>query len=310
MDRASGFGPDDWSSNLHGSAIFIFYEANKLFMIGKSILKKVYKKREKWSHKGQYGKLVVIAGCKRHTGSACFVGLAAYRAGCDLVYIASPKRSADIAANFSPVLITEPLDGEKLMKRHVRKIISLIKEVRGTAVAIGPGLWRDKETNLAIIELIKKIDLPMVIDADAIRAIAGHREILSKKKCVLTPHADEFKQYSGIKVGNNIKRRVNAVKHESHMINNVILLKGSTDVISDGKKTIMNKTGTVYMTKGGCGDTLTGICGCLLARGVDNFTAACAAAYINGKAGEMASKKYKESLLPTDLIEEISKVIK
>jgi hydroxyethylthiazole kinase-like uncharacterized protein yjeF len=279
-------------------------------MVGKSILKKVYKKRDKWSHKGQYGKLVVIAGCKRHTGSACFVGLAAYRAGCDLVYIASPKRSADIAANFSPVLITEPLEGEKLTRRDVRKIISLIKGVRGTAVAIGPGLWRDKETNYAVLELIKKIDLPMIIDADAIRAIAGHREILVKKNCVLTPHADEFKQYSGIKVGNNIKRRINAVKHEACMINNVILLKGSTDIISDGKKVVLNKTGTVYMTKGGCGDTLTGICGAFLARGSDKFTAACAAAYINGKAGELASKKYGESLLPTDLIEEIHKVIK
>jgi hydroxyethylthiazole kinase-like uncharacterized protein yjeF len=186
----------------------------------------------------------------------------------------------------------------------------LIKGVRGTAVAIGPGLWRDKETNYAVLELIKKIDLPMIIDADAIRAIAGHREILVKKNCVLTPHADEFKQYSGIKVGNNIKRRINAVKHEACMINNVILLKGSTDIISDGKKVVLNKTGTVYMTKGGCGDTLTGICGAFLARGSDKFTAACAAAYINGKAGELASKKYGESLLPTDLIEEIHKVIK
>ena len=106
-------------------------------MISKSILKNVYKKRELWSHKGQYGKLVVIAGCKKHTGSACFVGLAAYKSGCDLVYIASPKRSADIAANFSPILITEPLEGDKLTMDHVEKIISLIKEVRGTAVVIG-----------------------------------------------------------------------------------------------------------------------------------------------------------------------------
>ena len=279
-------------------------------MIGKSILKKIYKKREKWSHKGQYGKLVIIAGCKRHTGSACFVGLSAYRAGCDLVYIASPERSAGVAANFSPVLITEPLKGDKLTKNHVGKIISLIKEVRGTAVAIGPGLWREKETNNAILELIKKIDLPMVIDADAIRAIAGNRKILAKKNCILTPHADEFKQYSGIKVGSNIKRRINAVKYEAGMINNVILLKGSTDIISDGKKVMLNKTGTVYMTKGGCGDTLTGICGAFLARGVDKFTAACAAAYINGKAGGLASKKYGESMLPTDLIEEIRNAIR
>ena len=276
--------------------------------VSSSILKKVYKKRDKWSHKGQYGKLVVIAGCKRHTGSACFVGLSSYKAGCDLVYIASPERSADVAANFSPVLITEPLEGDKLAMNHVGKIISLIEEVRGTAVAIGPGLWREEETNEAVVKLIEKIDLPMVIDADAIRAVT--KEILIKKNCVLTPHADEFKQFSGINVGNSVEQRIKAVKSEAAKINNVILLKGNVDVIADGKKVMLNKTGSVFMTKGGCGDTLTGICGAFLARGVDKFTAACAAAYINGKAGELASKKYGESLLPTDLIEEIHNVIK
>lgn len=279
-------------------------------MLGKGVLKKVYRKREKWSHKGQYGKLVVIAGCQRHTGSACFVGLSAYRAGCDLVYIASPQRSADISANFSPVLITEPLKGDMLRTSHVGKILSMIKEVRGTAVAIGPGLWRDKQTNAAIVELIKRIDLPMVIDADAIRAISNRKQILKKKSCVLTPHADEFRQFSGIKVDKNIKRRTNAVKLEAGLVKNVILLKGSVDIISDGKRVVMNDSGTVFMTKGGCGDTLTGICGAFLARGIDTFTAACAAAYINGKAGELASRKYGESLLPTDLINEIHRVVK
>jgi hydroxyethylthiazole kinase-like uncharacterized protein yjeF len=278
--------------------------------IGKNILKKVYKKREKWSHKGQYGKLVVIAGCKRHTGSACFVGLSAYRAGCDLVYIDSPERSANIAANFSPVLITEPLQGDKLTKNHVGKIISLIKEVRATAVAIGSGLWREKETFDAIIDLIEKIDLPMVIDADAIRAVSTKKNVLKDKRCILTPHADEFRQLTGIKVGNNVNQRAKAVKSEAGKINSVILLKGNVDVVSDGKRVMLNKTGSTFMTKGGCGDTLTGICGAFLARGVDTFTSACASTYINGKAGELASKKYRESLLPTDLIEEIHNVIK
>jgi hydroxyethylthiazole kinase-like uncharacterized protein yjeF len=276
--------------------------------VSKSILKRVYKKRDLWSHKGQYGKLVVIAGSKRHTGSPCFVGLSAYKAGCDLVYIASPERAANVAANFSPVLITEPLEGDKLTRKHIKKILSLVKEVRATAIAIGPGLWRDKETLNAIIELIEKLDLPMIIDADAIRAISRKKNILKGKNCVLTPHADEFRELTGIKLG-NIDQRIKTVKSEAKKINNVILLKGNVDVISDGKKLILNKTGSPFMTKGGCGDTLTGICGAFLARGIDIFTAACAAAYINGRAGELAAKKYGESLLPLDLIENIHKVI-
>jgi hydroxyethylthiazole kinase-like uncharacterized protein yjeF len=275
--------------------------------VDKNILKKVYKKRDSWSHKGQYGKLVVISGSKRHTGSPCFVGLSAYKAGCDLVYIAAPERAADVAANFSPVLITEPLEGDKLKRKHIKKILSLIKDVRATALAIGPGLWRDKETFNAITELIEKIDLPMVIDADAIRAISRKKNILKEKNCVLTPHADEFRELTGIKVG-NIDQRIKSVKSEAK-INNIILLKGNVDVISDGEKLILNKTGSPFMTKGGCGDTLTGICGAFLARGIDKFTAACAAAYVNGKAGELAAKKYGESLLPLDIIENIHKVI-
>ena len=271
------------------------------------ILKKIYKKRDVWSHKGQFGKLVVIAGSKRHTGSPCFVGLAAYRAGCDLVYIAAPERSADIAANFSPNLITEPLEGDKLTKNHIEKIISLIEEVRATSVAIGPGLWREKETLDAIVELIGKINLPMVIDADAVRAVATKKGVL-KENCVLTPHADEFGELTGIRV-KNLEERKRFVKEFAKKLNVVILLKGHIDVVSNGNKIFLNKTGSPFMTKGGCGDTLTGICGALLARGIDTFNSACAAAYINGKAGELASKKYKEGLLATDLIENIPKVI-
>jgi len=87
-------------------------------------------------------------------------------------------------------------------------------------------------------------------------------------------------------------------------------LKGAVDIISDGKRTALNKTGSSFMTKGGCGDTLAGICGALLARKVDAFTAACAAAYINGRAGEIAVKEYGEGMLPTDLIKNIPKAIK
>lgn len=271
-------------------------------------LKEIYKKRDLWSHKGQYGRLVVVAGSKRHTGSPCFVGMAAYRAGCDLVYIVSPERAANVAANFSPNLITEPLNGDKLVKEHVERIVSLIKEVRATALAIGPGLWRDKETLEAILDLIILVNLPMVIDADAIRAVANGKYVLKGKNCILTPHADEFRELTGVSV-KSLNERKKFVMEEANKLNEVILLKGHIDVISDGHKLELNKTGSPLMSKGGCGDSLTGICGALLARGIDTFKAACAAAYINGKAGELAAKNFKEGMLATDLIENIPKVI-
>ena len=108
----------------------------------------------------------------------------------------------------------------------------------------------------------------------------------------------------------NLKERIKAVKKVAGDLKTTIILKGHVDIISDGKKTALNRTGSPYLTKGGCGDTLAGICGALPARGVDVFTAACAAAYVNGKAGEIAGKKFGEGLLATDLINSIPEAIR
>lgn len=290
--------------------------------VSKSILKQAYRKRNPWSHKGQFGKLLVIAGSERHTGSPIFVGMAAYRAGCDLVYLVGPKRAMDIAAGYSPLLITEPLEGKHLEEKHVNNILSLIDICRATAVVIGPGLWRTPETRKAINTLVEKIDLPMIIDADAIRAISVIRDELKNKKMVITPHSNEFHELTGVKVSENLKERINSVRKAAYEINCgkdstcpiyppiTIILKGNVDVISNGKEVVLNDTGSPMMSKGGCGDTLTGIAGALLSRKIDTFTAGCAAAYINGKAGEIIAKKYGEGLLPTDLINEIPNVIK
>lgn len=290
--------------------------------VSKTILKQVYKKRQPWVHKGQYGKLAVISGSEKHTGSPIFVGMAANRAGCDLVYLIGPERAMNVAAKYSPSLITQPLDGKELEMKHVQTILSFIKTVRATAVVIGPGLWRTEETKKAINSLIEKINLPMVIDADAIRSASSIKGVLKNRKVLLTPHSDEFFELTGVKLGENIKERINSVRKEAFKINCgkdntcplyppvTILLKGNVDVISNGKEIILNDTGTPFMTKGGCGDTLTGISGALFARNIDSFTAACAGAYINGAAGEIASKLKGEGLLPTDLIEEIPNVIK
>lgn len=277
--------------------------------VTKSILKKVYQKRGEWSHKGDFGRLLVIAGSRRHTGSPIFVSLAAYRAGCDLVFLVGPERAMDVAASYSPVLITEPLEGTQLERKHVQEILKMVEEVKPTAVAIGPGLWRTQETREAIVKLIEQISLPMVIDADAIRAISVAKEKLRNKKSVLTPHASEFYELSGRKISTNLRERIKTVMEEAKKINSTIVLKGHIDIISDGKRISLNKTGSPYLTKGGCGDTLTGICGAFLSRRVDSFTAACAATFVNGKAGEIAAKKYGEGLLPTDLIESIPEVI-
>jgi len=276
--------------------------------IKKGILKKIYKKRDPWSHKYDFGHLLVIGGSKQYSGSPTLNALAALRAGVDLVTIASPERAADIIASFLPDLIAYPLKGDYLNKTHLDELFKLTQNK--TAVVVGGGLCREKEIIEAVIEYLKNVKIPCVIDADAIHAVSIDKKILENKNFVLTPHTHEFFILSGIKVSADLKERIEAVKKFASELKTTILLKGHVDVISDGKNFALNRTGSSYMTKGGMGDTLAGICGALLARGNDTFTSACASAYINGLAGQIATKNLGESVTATDLINTIPKAIK
>jgi len=275
-------------------------------IVKQSILKQIYKPRPEWSHKGDFGHLLVIGGSKKYSGSPAFNALAAYRSGVDLVTVAAPKRAADIIASFSPDLITHPLDGDYFDDGHLKEVLQLAKNAK--AVAIGGGLERERDTVIAVRKFLKKIELPCVIDADAIYAI--DKKSFIKRNFVLTPHSNEFFVLTGIQPETDIERRIVLVKNVATQLGCVIALKGHFDVISDGMRTAINNTGNPYMTVGGTGDTLTGICGALLARGVDPFEAACAACFINGMAGNLAARKYGEGLMASDLINEIPNVLK
>ena len=281
--------------------------------VSKDIVRKVYPKKDPWSHKGDYGKLLVIAGSYRITGAPVLIARAALRSGVDTVYLAGPKRAMDVAANSYPTFINLPLDGNQLEQKHLSEIADFADEMNITAVAIGPGLWRSPETRKTVIEIVKNFEFPMVIDADAIRAMKTAKEILKGKTCVLSPHANEFFELTGEKVENEVKDRMEKVSEQAKILGTTILLKGHVDVIADDVKVATNKINDPRMSKGGCGDTLTGICAAFLARRInqiDTFTAACASAYINGRAGQLAAKKFREGLLPTDLIENIPEVIR
>jgi len=275
--------------------------------INKSLIKKIFQPREKWSHKGDFGSLLVIGGSKRYSGSPTFNALAAYRSGVDLVTIAAPRRAADIVASFSPDLITYPLEGDYLNESHLDDIFLLVQS--SDAVSIGGGLERNEETLTTVKKILKGLTLPCVIDADAIHAVATDKKLL-RENFIVTPHSNEFYVLTGKKPEPDINKRIKIVKEETSRLGCIILLKGYVDVISDGKQLAVNKTGNPYMTVGGTGDTLTGICGALLARKIDPFDAACAACYINGLAGDLATKKFGEGIMTSDLINEISNVIK
>jgi NAD(P)H-hydrate epimerase len=181
-----------------------------------------------------------------------------------------------------------------------------------TAVVIGGGLGRSEETKNTVREYLKQIGkVSGVIDADGIHAVAKNPEVIKGKNFVLTPHSFEFFVLTGKEVKDmDFEEKAKVVREEAERLGCVILLKGKKDIISDGRELAINETGSPYLTVGGTGDTLAGICGSLLAQGQEPFLAAQGAAFINGRAGEIVARRLGPGMTATDLIEAIPEAIK
>jgi len=283
--------------------------------VTKDILKKIYKPRPRNSKKYDFGLLIVIGGSDFYSGSPALSAMAAFKSGVDMVRIIAPKRAADIIASFSPNLAAYPLEGAYLTKKHLATLLSMTESAKvvargNTAVVIGGGMGRSEETKRAILEYLEKVQIPVVIDADAIHALSEKPEIISGRNFLITPHTYEFFVLTGKEIYKlPEEEKIKMVCQEAARLQTTILLKGPTDIISDGKEVALNRTGCSLMTVGGMGDTLAGIAGALLARRVDLFSAGQAAAFVNGLAGESAGKKLGESVTATDLIDEIPNVL-
>jgi hydroxyethylthiazole kinase-like uncharacterized protein yjeF len=277
-----------------------------MIYVTNDFVKGVCPKRNSWSRKGDFGKLLVIGGSRRYSGAPALAALAALRTGCDLVTIAAPERAADIAASYSPDLITEPFRGNCFNSWHTRSVLELAGEA--DTVVLGSGLGRKRETMGFVHSILSRLDKPCVIDADAIHAVSASKNLL-KPVYVLTPHSGEFLALSGHEPSRAMEKRSKQVRELSSRLGCTILLKGHIDVISDGRETLLNRTGSPNMTKGGTGDTLSGICGALLSMGLTPFDAASSAACLNGLAGEEASRKLGPGMLASDILEFLPKVI-
>lgn len=282
----------------------------KVENINIDILKKVYEKRDKNSHKNDYGRLLIIGGSDKYTGSTVFNALSAiqaiagYRSGVDLVEVAAPKRVAEIVANYSPDIITHKLNTQYIKKKHVKKLLKYSKDK--DAFVIGGGIGRNKKTMKAVRKFLKKTNLPGVIDADAIHALSNIHTI-DLENYVFTPHSHEFSILSREKISQNLQLRLYKVKEVANRLDTTILLKGHQDIIVNNKREAINKTGNPYMTVGGTGDVLAGILGSLIAQNNNLFDSACAASFINGKAAENTGRK--RSLIASDLLQEIGKIV-
>jgi len=250
-----------------------------------------------------------VGGSETYSGAPALTAMAAYAAGCDLVYVAVPETAAQAVAGFSPSLITVKLDGKRLTTKNVEEIKPFLDRV--DAVAVGPGLGQHEKTVEAytrLHEIIQEKGLPMVVDADGLKAYAQTKPRI-EAPLVFTPHGREFQLLTGKKAEGGFEEKGALVEKAAKKLGAVVLLKGSVDVISDGKVTRYNWTGNPGMTVGGTGDVLTGLTGGYVAMGAEPFHAACASAFINGAAGDRVYKEKGYHLLPEDLVEEIPYVV-
>lgn len=259
--------------------------------------------RQADSHKGDNGRVLVIGGSDEYHGAPILSAQGALHSGVDLVHVAVPESNYDITRNYGPDFIVKKFPGDFLGSEGL-----WYPEGRYDSMVIGPGLGTRTETKEAIMGIIKRTKIPVVVDADAIKAIAGTKISL---RGVLTPHSKEFEILSGKKLAKANKKRRNMLLEEAAKRGSVILLKAPMDIIvaPDGRWKF-NDTGNPGMTVGGTGDVLAGLVAGLIAQGMDLFTAACCGAFINGTAGDELYTSMGYCFTASDLAYEIPYTMK
>jgi NAD(P)H-hydrate epimerase len=268
-------------------------------------LKEFYLPRADGGRKGDYGRVIICGGSDRYAGCLAFNALAALRAGADLAIVVAPRRAADIVAGYSPDLITVPCD---TAFPDPDVVVDALENA--DSLVMGCGVVRSSESHGALVDIIRRCKVPMVLDAESLHAVAKSPDSIKEKTVLLSPNAGEYQVLSGKDWPPKLAERIFAVENLARLYDATVIVKGAPDVISDGKRSSVDRQGSPYMTKGGYGDLLAGVACAHLARGRTPFDAAKIAAFIVGRAGELASSKLGESTLASDVLSYMASVIK
>lgn len=271
-------------------------------------------KRPKLSHKGTFGRVMIIAGSRRYTGAPILAAYGALRVGAGLVTVGVPDPFNTTVTASLPEAIAIPLpvtqDGSLAAKsrQEVKELID-----KSDVIAVGPGLGANFETGEIVKWVVSTFDKPLILDADALNLLSRDMNgITFSKKTVVTPHPGEFARLTSEKVEDVLS---NPVKHavefaQSKGVN--VLLKGATTVIaSPNGRYFLNVTGNSGLATGGSGDVLTGMIAGFVAQKMSILDALKLAVYVHGRAAEIYAEKNNEaSLIPRDLVKLIPQVLK
>jgi NAD(P)H-hydrate epimerase len=257
-------------------------------------------------HKGDYGRVLVVAGSRGMTGAAVLCGGAALRGGAGLVRVAVPSDVLPIVAAGNPCYMTVPLpdDADGRLAESARD--GLLEAARqADVVALGPGLGRSPGLTTLVTAVLEQATVPVVLDADGLNAVVGRTEVLRRRPgpTVLTPHPAEFGRVFGFSTAEVQQRRRELAFAAARDHGAVVLLKGAGTVVTDGGRVYVNATGNPGMATGGTGDVLTGLVAALLGQKLPPFEAAQLGAHLHGRAGDLARDDIGEvAMTASDLL--------
>jgi ADP-dependent NAD(P)H-hydrate dehydratase len=257
------------------------------------------------SNKGNFGKVLVVAGSRGMSGAAVLCGSAALRGGAGLVRVAVPRDILPIVAAGNPCYMTAPLAQDTDGRLDATAANDLLTLARANdVVAIGPGLGHSSAMTALLVKVLDNLQMPVVLDADGLNAFVHNTAQLRRSApLVLTPHPGEFGRLLNIDIATvQANRRELAIGFAAEN-SLVLVLKGHGTIVTDGRRVYQNTTGNPGMATAGSGDVLTGLLAAILAQGLEPFAAAQLAAHVHGLAGDLARDAIAEvGLIATDLL--------
>ena len=261
------------------------------------------------SHKGDYGKLLLLCGSRGFTGAAYLAAMGALRCGAGLVFLGVPESiyAIEAAKLNEPVVFPLPDRDGMLSKEAIAPILDRLPQM--DAVLIGCGLGQSEDTLAVVSSVLQNAQCPVVLDADGINLLAGHTDLLRGRRypTILTPHAGEFARIGGC-LGQD---PMTAARELALELGCIVLLKGHRSCITDGKMDYRNPTGNPGMAVGGSGDVLAGMITALLGQGVPPLEAAACGAWLHGKAGDLCARELGQmAILPTDMLQALPRLLK
>jgi ADP-dependent NAD(P)H-hydrate dehydratase len=263
------------------------------------------------SNKGTYGRVLVVGGSRGMSGAAALCASAALRGGAGLVRAAVPQEVLPVVAASNPCIMTAALtqdDAGRINNQGLVEALGLAES--SDVVALGPGLGRSRELTQAVVHFARSCAKPLVIDADALNALAeamGAEQPQALKDhagpVIVTPHPGEFARLVGRDVKTVQQERRDLAERFAVEHNVVVVLKGHATLITEGRRLQRNVTGNPGMATAGAGDVLTGLIAALVGQGLQPYDAARLGVHLHGLAGDLAARDLGEvSLIATDLI--------